>query len=103
MIVSTTRFPLFQLFHERYRCLETIFYVVMGVGPSVVIILWGEDFPGLTEVKVGGFVYLSGIAFFKADGFIPFAHAIWHLFVAMAAAFHYFAILNYLYPAAATG
>lgn len=74
----------------------------MGVGPSIVIILWGEDFNGLSELKVGGFLYLLGIGFFKADGFIPFAHAIWHLFVAMAAAFHYFAILDYLYPIVST-
>lgn len=90
-----------QIFHERYKCLETFFYVVMGLGPSIVIICCGQDFKGLNELKVGGFVYLLGIGFFKADGLIPFAHAIWHLFVVMAAAFHYFAILNYLYPVAA--
>jgi len=27
-----------QIFHEKYKMLETIFYVVMGIGPSVAII-----------------------------------------------------------------
>jgi len=27
-----------QIFHEKYKMLETIFYVVMGIGPSVAIL-----------------------------------------------------------------
>lgn len=27
-----------QVFHERYKMLETIFYLVMGIGPSVAVI-----------------------------------------------------------------
>lgn len=68
----------------------------MGVGPSLVLILNGHEFEGV-EVQVGGILYLVGIFFFKADGKIPFAHAIWHLFVVVAAFVHYYAILKYLY------
>lgn len=85
-----------QLYHERYKCLETCLYCVMGVGPSLVLILNGHEFEGV-EVQVGGILYLVGIFFFKADGKIPFAHAIWHLFVVVAAFVHYYAILKYLY------
>lgn len=49
-------------------------------------------------MKVGGLIYVVGVVFFKSDGRIPCAHAIWHMFVAAAAGFHYYAILNYLYP-----
>lgn len=70
----------------------------MGLGPSIIIIYWGKEFNGLSELKIGGFLYILGIVFFKADGRIPFAHAIWHLFVVIAAAYHYFAILHHLYP-----
>lgn len=45
---------------------------------------------------LGGFAFLSGVVFFKCDGIIPFAHAIWHCFVFVGAAIHYCAIYNYL-------
>lgn len=91
-----------QMYHERYKCLETLLYIVMGVGPSVVIICCGHEFSGMDELKVGGLVYLVGIFFFKADGSIPFAHAIWHVFVVCASTMHYLAILNYLFADGAT-
>ncbi|XP_015512793.1 monocyte to macrophage differentiation factor [Neodiprion pinetum] len=86
-----------QVFHERFKMLETIFYLIMGIGPSIAIINITE-ISGIKELKVGGLIYVAGVVFFKSDGRIPCAHAIWHLFVATAAAFHYYAILNYLYP-----
>ncbi|KAK4874623.1 hypothetical protein RN001_013983 [Aquatica leii] len=85
-----------QVFHEKYKMLETICYVFMSTFPFPFITQ--HDFPGKTELKIGGMVYALGVIFFKMDGSIPCAHAIWHLFVVMAAAVHYFAVLNYLYP-----
>lgn len=87
------------MYHERYKCLETVLYIVMGLGPSIVMVVCGHEFSGMAELKMGGMLYLGGICFFKADGSIPCAHAIWHLFVVIAASFHYYAILNYLFPA----
>ncbi|KAG8006520.1 Monocyte to macrophage differentiation factor, partial [Nibea albiflora] len=54
---------------------------------------------GLQELACGGLIYCLGVFFFKSDGVIPFAHAIWHVFVALAAAVHYYAIWKYLYKA----
>jgi monocyte-to-macrophage differentiation protein len=101
-----------QTFHERYKSLETCFYLVMGIGPGLLVICevrlplvpslvkshFQHEFSGLTEVKVGGALYVVGVMFFKSDGIIPCAHAIWHLFVVMAAGVHYYAIRNNLYP-----
>ncbi|XP_023013698.1 monocyte to macrophage differentiation factor isoform X2 [Leptinotarsa decemlineata] len=86
-----------QIFHEKYKMLEVIFYVVMGLGPVLPIIA-EHHFLGMKELSMGGLLYLLGIIFFKCDGVLPFAHAIWHLFVVLAAYFHYSAILDYLYP-----
>ncbi|KAK1137109.1 hypothetical protein K0M31_001636 [Melipona bicolor] len=86
-----------QIFHERYKMLETIFYVIIGIGPSYAIINAYNQY-NITELKLGGLFYISGIAFFKSDGRIPCAHAIWHLFVAVAAGLHYYAILNHVFP-----
>uniref|UniRef100_A0AAV2LLD8 Ras-associating and dilute domain-containing protein n=1 Tax=Knipowitschia caucasica TaxID=637954 RepID=A0AAV2LLD8_KNICA len=83
-------------FHERYKLMELICYTVMGVFPALVILSMPEQ-AGLFELLVGGACYCLGMVFFKSDGIVPFAHAIWHLFVAMGASVHYYAIWKYLY------
>lgn len=55
------------------------------------------DREGVLELSMGGVFYCLGVVFFKSDGLIPFAHAIWHVFVAIGAAIHYYAIWKYLY------
>uniref|UniRef100_A0A674DU10 Monocyte to macrophage differentiation associated 2 n=1 Tax=Salmo trutta TaxID=8032 RepID=A0A674DU10_SALTR len=83
-------------FHERYKLVELLGYVAMGAGPALVILSMA-DTAGLCELAVGEIFYVVGVAFFKSDGVVPFAHAIWHLFVAMGAATHYYAIWRHLY------
>ncbi|XP_048408688.1 monocyte to macrophage differentiation factor 2a isoform X2 [Stegostoma tigrinum] len=84
------------LFHERYKIVELICYMIMGIFPALVILSMPNT-AGLSELLVGGFFYCLGMLFFKSDGRIPFAHAIWHLFVAIGAGVHYYAIWRYLY------
>jgi monocyte to macrophage differentiation protein len=86
-----------QLFHERYKQIETLFYVLIAFLPATLIILFGHEFLGMFELKIGGIIYLTGVIFFKCDGRMCCAHAIWHVFVSCAASIHYFAILKYLY------
>ncbi|KAM8765214.1 monocyte to macrophage differentiation factor 2 isoform 1-T1 [Rhynchonycteris naso] len=83
-------------FHERYKLVELLCYVVMGFFPALVILSMPNT-EGVWELVTGGAFYCLGTVFFKSDGRIPFAHAIWHLFVALGAGAHYYAIWRYLY------
>ncbi|KAK2167601.1 hypothetical protein LSH36_26g11027 [Paralvinella palmiformis] len=82
-------------FHEQYKWLETVFYLAIGVCPSVVCLAMKEK-SGIFELAFGGMLYISGVVFFKCDGLIPFAHAIWHCFVTTGAVCHYQAVCTYL-------
>lgn len=112
----------------RYKVVELAFYLTMGFLPASVVAsmvpvliflfhlgsaapwwpiwvfqLWfspQSNTEGLQELACGGLIYCTGVLFFKSDGVIPFAHAIWHVFVALAAAVHYYAIWRYLYAPA---
>ncbi|XP_072796232.1 monocyte to macrophage differentiation factor-like isoform X5 [Vicugna pacos] len=79
-----------------YKVVELFFYLTMGFSPALVVTSMNNT-DGLHELAGGGLIYCLGVVFFKSDGVIPFAHAIWHLFVATAAAVHYYAIWKYLY------
>lgn len=83
------------IFHEKFKILEIVFYLVIGICPSIVVIDM-VDLTGLTELAIGGGFFVSGVIFFKSDGIIPFAHAIWHVFVCIGACVHYYAIFTYL-------
>ncbi|MBN3300606.1 PAQRB factor, partial [Amia calva] len=83
-------------YHEKYKLVELAFYLTMGFFPALVVTSMNNT-EGLQELAWGGLIYCLGVFFFKCDGIIPFAHAIWHIFVALAAAVHYYAIWKYLY------
>jgi len=84
-----------QLFHEKNKLLSTVIYIIIGVTPALVVFEM-TDLSGLEELKLGGIVYLIGVIFFKLDGRLPMAHAIWHLFVVFAAKIHFDAVDKYL-------
>ncbi|KAF0299236.1 Monocyte to macrophage differentiation factor 2 [Amphibalanus amphitrite] len=87
-----------QLFHERYKWLETLIYLVIAIAPSLCIYEM-TDVSGVTELKYGGLVYVLGVVFFKLDGRLPMAHAVWHLFVVVGATIHYQSVMTYLLEA----
>ncbi|XP_062567465.1 monocyte to macrophage differentiation factor-like [Saccostrea cucullata] len=82
-------------FHEKYKILEIVLYLIIGVCPAAVAFLMREP-SGIYELFLGGVTFVLGVVFFKSDGVIPFAHAIWHLFVLVGTMFHYYAINLYL-------
>ncbi|KAK3532481.1 hypothetical protein QTP86_018551 [Hemibagrus guttatus] len=83
-------------FHEKNKILDLICYTVMGAVPAFVLLSMPNR-EGVLELSMGGVFYCLGVVFFKSDGLVPFAHAIWHVFVAVGAAIHYYAIWKYLY------
>ncbi|GMS98812.1 hypothetical protein PENTCL1PPCAC_20987, partial [Pristionchus entomophagus] len=82
-------------FHERYKRLELAIYIFVAVSPALAVLTM-NDWSGLDWMAAGGAIYLVGVVFFKLDGRVPFAHAIWHLHVLAAAAMHQHTVLSVL-------
>ncbi|CAI4226812.1 unnamed protein product [Auanema sp. JU1783] len=82
-------------FHERYKTLEIVIYITIAAGPSIAIFNM-KDQSGLDIMLFGGIIYLAGVIFFKMDGIIPFAHAIWHVFVLAGSSCHTYAVYSTL-------
>lgn len=123
---------------HRYKILEIILYLIIGVCPAAVAFMMVCKFrtflscksvhraicktilkfilkiielfftgyfssvsfqrepSGIYELFLGGLSFITGVVFFTSDGVIPFAHAIWHLFVLVGTMFHFYAINLYL-------
>lgn len=67
--------------------------VVVAVKPLLAAVAPG----GLLLLVSGGLVYTAGLAFYNWRG-LPYHHAIWHAFVLLGSALHYFAVLFYVVP-----
>lgn len=65
--------------------------------PSEFSLMFQMSFPGVYELKLSGACYLIGVIFFCIEGFLPFAHAIWHVFVILGASVHYLSVYTYFY------
>jgi len=71
-------------------------YVCEGVLPAIFLIAQVGFVPELYDIGMGGACFLFGILFFKSDGKLPFAHAIWHLFVFGGTFYHSVAFIALL-------
>ncbi|XP_066914723.1 monocyte to macrophage differentiation factor-like [Clytia hemisphaerica] len=81
--------------HEKYKMLETAIYLCQGFGPAIFLIKHAST--SLFELALGGLLYVIGVIFFKSDGHLPFAHAIWHILGSIAAWVHHYGIWMYFY------
>ena len=55
------------------------------------------SFPGFSELKFSGVFYLIGVVFFKSEGIVPFAHAIWHVWFILGVVTHYASVYQHFY------
>jgi hemolysin III len=74
-------------------------YVAMGWAVVVAAkpMIDSVPLPGLILVAAGGIAYTAGIIFYKWRR-LPYSHAIWHGFVLLGSALHFFAVLFYVIP-----
>jgi hemolysin III len=77
-------------------------YLLLGWLPAVAVrpLLGVVPVAGLWCVVIGGLCYTLGVVVLKLDDKAPYLHALWHLAVMAGTAWHYFAILLYVVPAA---
>lgn len=82
---------------ERYRLLSTASYLIMGwmVVVAFYPLYQSMDINGIYLIVAGGLAYSFGVIFFLWDR-LHLNHVIWHIFVILGSAFHYFAVLNYV-------
>ena len=74
-------------------------YIAMGWAVVVATkpMLANVDPGGLYLLAGGGIAYTAGVAFYKWKR-LPYNHAIWHGFVLLGSALHYFAVLFFVIP-----
>jgi hemolysin III len=85
---------------DGYERFAFVFYLALGWIP----ILWaGEDVfrtlepLGLALLVAGGISFSIGVVFYLWKR-LPYGHAVWHLFVVAACAFHFYSIFYYVVP-----
>ena len=90
------------LFIDRFAVLSTAAYVLIGwlgiiaVRPMLELL----SGPAIGWLVAGGVAYTAGTFFYHSNR-LPYAHAVWHLFVLAGSVFHYVAIsLHVLSPGA---
>lgn len=86
-------------FAKKFLFYSTLLYVVMG---WFIVIAWQPiadnlAFNGLVLLVLGGIAYTVGSVFYVWRGF-KYHHMVWHLFVMIGSALHFFCIFLYLVP-----
>ena len=99
MALAGIVFKLFLL--GRFPRLSTAMYLAMGWLAVLVLpaLLRALSLPVVLWLVAGGLAYTVGTAFYHSRR-IPYAHAIWHVFVMVGSACHFVAVLLQLLPLA---
>ena len=90
---------LLQTGRRRHPVVAVALYVAMGWAVVVAIRPLLQAIPrgGLALLVGGGLAYTIGIVFYASKR-IPYAHSVWHGFVLLGSALHFFAIFLFVVP-----
>lgn len=89
-------------FTGRFGVVSVLIYLgmgwlaILGVKPLLQSLTVG----GFLWLAAGGLAYTFGLVFYAWER-LPFHHAIWHVFVMLGSACHFFAVMFYVLPPAA--
>jgi len=83
------------MFHEKHKMFQTALYLCQGFLPCFAML--SRSSKGVNEIVLGGLLYVTGVVFFKSDGKLPGAHAMWHIFGSTAAWVHHYGIWIHFY------
>lgn len=84
---------------RRRRGLAVTLYIGMGWAALFAIkpLLQAVAAPGIALLVTGGLAYTLGTVFYRWRR-LPYHHAVWHGFVLLGSALHFFAVLFYVAP-----
>lgn len=87
------------VFATRFRLASTLVYIGMGWMIVVAAEPMLRGLPPMASLLllVGGLAYTGGTYFYHNER-LPYAHAIWHLFVLAGSACHFFAVATQVLP-----
>ena len=82
-------------FSKRFEKPTVWLYLVMGWAGMVIFFQARTQLSTLSVLflVLGGICYTAGLVFYKWEK-LPYAHAIWHLFVLGGSIFHYFSVMQ---------
>lgn len=89
------------LYIGRHPIRATLIYIAMGwlCMIALPVLLSRLPMPGFLWLLGGGVAYTLGTVFYGLDERVPFAHAVWHVFVLAGSAAHFVCIMFYVIPA----
>ena len=87
------------LFIGRFAKTSLVIYLLMGwmVLVGIKPLLASLPLAGLVWLAAGGAAYTLGVVFYARKS-MPYHHAIWHVFVMVGSACHFFAVLLHTLP-----
>ncbi|MEQ3638025.1 hemolysin III family protein [Alcanivorax sp.] len=99
-VLALTGIALKALYGHRFKLMRVGIYLAMGW----LIVVASNDLTtklndtGFWLILAGGITYTVGVIFYLADRFIPFNHAIWHLFVMGGSICHFLSVYYGVLP-----